>query len=246
MSTSEMQEVQNVLRTLYRIHRQLSDLESRLAMGPRQIKIIESRLAQSQAAAEDATKKTFDLRIATDIKQSLLDSSDANIKRRKSQLIEAKDNREYTALKNQIAADEAANHVLEDEILEALERLEVLKQNAEKARAELDKMKESAQASITQINEERQIITFEMARLQKELALAEQELPSDFMEIYTRIIRIKGHDGMAPLRDTFCGGCATVIPFHQIGTVIKGFPSTCNSCGRLLHTPEGYSPSGKK
>ncbi len=72
------------------------------------------------------------LKVAIDGKQLQLQGGEENVQKRRRQLREAKDNREYQALLEQIAADEMANSVLADEILETMERFdEVSKQVVE-------------------------------------------------------------------------------------------------------------------
>ena len=109
------------LRELHRIHRQLSDLRERLERGPKQIK---ARQANAAAAEEKLAKTHADskaARVAVDQKQLLLRSGEAKIFDLKNKLNACHTNREYQALRDQILADEMANSVLSDEILEAME-----------------------------------------------------------------------------------------------------------------------------
>ena len=121
------------LRELHRIHRQLSDLRERLDRGPKQIKArqatvaaAEERLAKTQAEFKAA-------RVAIDQKQLLLKTGEGKIIDLKVKLNACSTNREYQALRDQIAADEMANSVLADEILEALEKADLFKHSIAEA-----------------------------------------------------------------------------------------------------------------
>jgi predicted nucleic acid-binding Zn-ribbon protein len=86
----------------------------------RQVQAAEGKKA---AAAEDVKKA----KMAADQKQLQLKSSETKIRDLTAKLNACKTNREYQTLGDQIAADTMAAKVLEDEILEALERIDTLK-----------------------------------------------------------------------------------------------------------------------
>ena len=64
------------------------------------------------------------MRVAADQKQLQLKAGEEKIKDLKRKLNAAASNREYQILKEQIAADDMAKSVLEDEIIEALEKID--------------------------------------------------------------------------------------------------------------------------
>ena len=123
----------DALRELHRIHRQLTDLRGRLARGPKQIQAGEANLQRLEQ--EHANKKGIltSARVASDEKQLQLKQREDKISDRQAQLNTAASNKEYQAIKEQIAADEQANSVLADEILEALEKLDELEANVNTA-----------------------------------------------------------------------------------------------------------------
>ena len=116
----------DALRELHRIHRQLTDLRDRFERGPKQVAAVDANVKKMELEleqAKDAAKKT---RILADQKQLQLKGREDKIKELKGKLNQATSNREFQALKEQIAADEQANSVLSDEILEALEKMDQL------------------------------------------------------------------------------------------------------------------------
>ena len=106
------------LRELHRIHRQLSDLKERKERGPRQIKAREANLAKQTEELARLQTEHKAARVRSDQKQLLLKSGEEKIEGLKVKLNAASSNREYQALKDQIAADQMAGSVLADEILE--------------------------------------------------------------------------------------------------------------------------------
>ncbi len=68
-----------------------------------------------------------------------LKSREIRIEELEAKLNTAASNREFSTLKEQIAADKQANSVLSDEILETLEQIDVLDEALKQAEAELAK-----------------------------------------------------------------------------------------------------------
>ncbi len=201
----------------------------------------ESHLAKLQTDLAELKAKEASTKALSDDKQNQLKTGESNVQRRRQQLREAKNNVEYQALSDQIKADEMANSVLADEALEAMERLDEVKAKLREADAALAKAKGDTQKNISQIQEDAPRIQADLDRLQAELNNAEAGLPGDFREIYQRLIRSKGSDGMAPLRDQFCGGCNQQVTLNMVNALRLSQPVFCRSCGRLLYAPEDHS-----
>ena len=84
------------------------------------------------------------MRVATDQKQLQLKSDEQKIKDHRAKLNAAASNREYQILKEQIAADEMTNSVLEDEIIEAMEKVDQLQATIAEAEAALAAARQKA------------------------------------------------------------------------------------------------------
>ena len=238
---SHTNEIAEALRTLHRIHRQLNDLKGRLARGPRLINAHDASVAKMQKAYDDIKEEYTKVRMSVDQKQLQLNTNEASVKKRESQLIQASDNREYQALKDQIAADEMANSVLEDEILEGMEKVEDMAEKVAEAEKALAKSTEDAEKAKVAIAAEQPTIQGDLDRLQGELTEAEQGLPADFKEHYGRLARSRGEDALSEVEGQYCSGCNQKIPLNQINDLMLGRPLVCQGCGRLLYLPEGYA-----
>jgi uncharacterized protein len=227
-----------LLQRLHRIHRQLSDLRERQERGPRQVKAREANAAKLDAelaAAQDAVKQAKTL---SDRKQLDLKSNESRIADWQVKLNSCSSNKEYQTMTDQIAAAKMAGSVLADEILETMERIDLLeaavvevKDRQAAGRTELAKFRDA-------VAQEGQGIAADIARLEGELADAEKELPADFREDYRRVIRNKGADGMAKMDDGVCEGCGRQVTLNMQNHLLLGKPVFCTACGRLLYTGE--------
>lgn len=227
-----------VLRKLHRIHRQLTDLTERLGRGPKQIRAREANVAQLEQTLAQVQAESKAFRVATDGKQLQLKSKEEKVKDLKSKLNQATSNREYQALKEQIAADEMANSVLADEILEALDKLEAFQHKIVEANTALAKSREELGRVKEEIGQREPLIRADVDRLQAELQETETALPEDIRDVYQRSVRQRGEDAMAPMSGDFCGGCNQQVPLNLQNSLRLNRPVFCKSCGRLLYLPE--------
>lgn len=228
----------SALRQLHRIHRQLTDLRERLARGPKQIAASEAIVKRAENDVATAKTNHRQARITADDKQLQLKSREARMSDLKVKLNQAQNNREFQALKEQIAADQQANSVLADEILEAMEMIDHLHALIGEAEAALSKSKEEAAKVRARINDAQQGLETELARVMAELEQAEKALPADFKAEYVRMTKAKGEKAMAQVDGGCCGECFQMITANMENELRLSKPIFCKSCGALLYLPE--------
>jgi predicted nucleic acid-binding Zn-ribbon protein len=239
--TSQTNSTTGSLRTLHRIHKQLGDLKERKERGPRLVRARQANLAKLEAQLEQLKSEAHSLKMMVDDKNLQLSTDETAVARRRQQLRQASDNKQYQALKDEIEAHEMANSVLTDEILEAMERQDVLNQRVDEAKRALAKSQNDVQNAQQEVDRETPVIEEDIRRLQSELKEAEASLPGEFRDLYGRVVRARGEDALAPVEGEYCGGCNQHVPVNNINAMMLGEARTCRSCGRLLYLPEGYS-----
>jgi len=225
----------DAVRTLHRMLRQLEDLRGRVAAGPRTIDVrsrtLDAATAKVAAIQEDVKKA----RVIADQKQLQLRSMESRIRDCETKRNAAKTNREYQLLGEQMEADTAARQVLEDEILEALERVDSLRATLPPCEAEVAAAKRALDETKVKVGAERSVLDAEVARVAGDLELAEQDLPHDSRDTYRRLVKSKGADAMASLEGESCGGCFQQIPPNGLADLAMGRVVPCRSCGRLIY-----------
>ncbi|MCA9258382.1 MAG: hypothetical protein KDA61_04235 [Planctomycetales bacterium] len=227
-----------LLRKLHRIHQQLADLNGRLQRGPRQVSVRESNVAQLEAALAAAQQSVQQTKMNCDKKQLDLKSGENRIDDLKVKLNQASSNKEFHALQEQIAAAEMANSVLADEILEGLEKADLLESQADEIVARVAASKDELKRFREQVAAESEVVRGDVTRLEGELTSAEKELPVAFRDDYQRVVRAKGADAMAVTEDGVCLGCGQQITLNMQNQLLLSEPIMCKSCGRILYMPE--------
>lgn len=233
------------LRELHRIHRQLADLRERLERGPKQIKAKQATVAASDERLAKAQAESKAGRMAVDQKQLLLKTGEGKIIDLKVKLNACNTNREYQALRDQIMADEMANSVLADEILEAMEKVDQLKHAITEAEQQVAKSKDELAKTQQAVQSQQETLQADVRRLEGELRSAEEALPAELRDVYVRVVKAKGEDAMAQVEGESCGGCHQQLTPNIMSQLIGATVVFCKTCGRLLYLPEDRTPGRK-
>lgn len=241
-SASKIEISTDLLRTLHRIHRQRADLKSRLERGPRQIKAGEAMVAAAAEKLETAKQAVKAAKLVADEKQLQLSSRESRIVDLQGKLNTAASNREYSMLKEQIAADQQANLVLSDEVFEALERIDTLDAEAAAAEAELKKQNEEQATRIAEVNEKMKVVEADLANVETQLKNAEAAVPAAARADYKRLTEARGEEALAPVEDESCGGCYQTLTVQHLETLRMSLLSRCPNCNAFLYFPENLRP----
>ena len=228
----------DVLRTLHRIHKQLSDLKERRDRGPRQIRAGDAGIKQREDELNKLHEELKTMRKNIDQQQLQMKSNEQKIKDLGTKLNTAATNREYQILKDQIAADKMANSVLEDEIIEMMEQVDAFQLKIAAADLVLKTTKEKVAASRKLFEDQSAAIENDIVRLEAELKQAEAELPENILQTYRRLVGKRGEDALAEVIDGACGGCCQQVTVNVQANIRLLQPSFCQSCGRLLYIAE--------
>ncbi len=156
----------------------------------------------------------------------------------KAKLNTAASNREFSLLKEQIAADKQANSVLSDEILEALEQLDLLGEQIKQADQELAKQRADQTARVTEVEAKLTQLQGELSRVESELEESEKEIPASAIVDYKRLTDARGEDALAPVESDSCGGCYQTLTTQLIDRLRMSMLIRCPNCNAFLYFPE--------
>lgn len=225
------------LRELHRIHQQLAELRDRLERGPKQVRAREANVVQLEGRLTEARERMKQTQMAVDRKQLDLKAGEQKIVDLRVKLNAASSNREYQALLEQIAAAEMAGSVLQDEILEGMEKIDQLAAQVKEAENNLGIAKQELEKTRAAVEASGVTIRAELNRLEGELAQAEKTLPADIKPDYQRVVRSKGADSLAAVEDGVCAGCGQKITLNMQSELRLSKLVFCKACGRLLYLP---------
>lgn len=233
-----MSDIATGLRELHRIHAEIQRLRTELDRGPRQVRAKRKVVENKESELEQMRQRLMQTRKSADEKGLQLKSNEAKLHGLQVKLNQATSNREFDAVKGQMDADKMANSVLEDEILEALEKVDALKASIAAAEKEKAGLEKEAQRFADQVAATEGDLKAELARLEASLAVAEKIIPASLMSDYRRLVQAQGASALAPLEGKACTSCRTVVAPQQAIDLRSGKFTFCRSCGRMLYQVE--------
>jgi len=227
------------LRELHRIHRQLTDLRSRIDRGPRQIKAGEASVRKLELEVEQAKESLKRARVTADDKQLQLKSREDRVEELRTKLNGANSNKEFQAFKDQIAADEQANLVMQDEVFEALEKIDELNGKLKSCNESLATVQAETAKISERVRGEENKLNAELERVQAELVEAEKNLPADIKSDYLRMAKARGEGALAMVDGEVCGGCFQTLTTQMMNLLYLSKPLFCPNCGAMMYLAEG-------
>lgn len=239
---SESQNIPELLQRIHRYHRQLNELAARRTKADRKVQIARKKHQDALARLETVKKEQTQIVLAAREKEKLVAQSEAALAKRRTQLLEAKNNKEHQSLKEQIDTDLASNNRLADEALDLMGKAEEFETHIADVTMEITEAEKGIAASEALVQEEGPILVQDIELFSGKLAETIELLPREYKGIYERMVALYGgENGMAPIVDqSFCGNCRQQIPIRYIAQICENKPFVCQSCGRLIFIPEGF------
>ncbi len=232
-----------LLRTIHGMLKQVTDIRDRMERGPRKMKLAQANEARFLIAWQEAKDLAIKTRMAVDSKQMQLSEREAKIADFKIRLNTCDSNKEFQLIKERIAADLQANSVLQDEILEMLERLDVLTADVEAAKNNHAKSKSEAAKVVADIEQELQALGSELTRVTTSLETTEKQLPSDLRGEYRRKVKGLGENVLGETDSETCGNCCQRLTTQMAADLMMKRPVYCQGCGCLLYVSANH-PAG--
>ncbi len=228
----------SVVRNLHQHLVQIADMKNQIERGPRQVKAAILQVETAKDALQKCKESIKQKKMDADRKQLQLREREAKVHDWEGKMNAAKNNREFQAIKEQIAADTQANSVLSDEILEILEEIDSLQINSKGFDEKLKLTEAEKVKTESTVAQKLAVLNQDLERVEGSLAGLEKQLTPEFLVQYKRLVSNRSEDSMAPLDDVSCGGCYTSLPPKILDSLRKEQAISCPSCGRLLYRPE--------
>ncbi|MCC7419415.1 MAG: hypothetical protein IT428_03950 [Planctomycetaceae bacterium] len=223
------------LRKLHQLHLKMRGVQEKLERGPRQLKARRQTLEKRTAELEAHIAQLKQMRVAADQRNLQLKTAETKLKNLQKKFDEATSGKEYDILRSQIDADTMAKSVLEDEILEMLEKVDVAKAMQGKLEAELETTRKEAEQLAKDVAAAEPPLRDEAASIEAALRDAESELPGNIVELYRRLVQSHGAEALSAVESNACTTCYGVISSQDAVNIKNGKFVFCRSCGRLLY-----------
>ncbi|MFM8584612.1 MAG: zinc ribbon domain-containing protein [Planctomycetaceae bacterium] len=227
-----------VLPELHRLLTAMEQCQEEIDRGPRQLRARGQTTAARQQALDDRKQAHKQLRLLSDQKSLQLKSNETKLGDLRGKLNQASSNREFDAIKVQIEADKVANSVLEDEILETLEKVDQAQVDIRRLEEELAAAKAEEERYGKQVAAALPGLEQRLAGLQSDLAEVETRLPPEVLPAYRRLVQAHGAGALAAVDNATCTSCYVRLTSQNAVSITQGQMMFCRTCGRLLYAAD--------
>ncbi|WP_298868753.1 hypothetical protein [uncultured Gimesia sp.] len=226
------------LKTLHHLYLRLHDVNQKLERGPKRVQFKEQFALQQEDILNSEKEKVTELKKQVQQKNLDLHSNEAKILELKGKLNSAASNKEFDIIKGQIEADTMANSVLEDEILELMEKIDAAEMEVQSCVSKKNAAEEDAKKTAQEFEAARNSLDEEIEECKRAIAESEQIIPENVKVLFQRLVRSHGAGALANVEGRFCSACNVLIePQLRVELNSERFVF-CKSCGRLLYVDD--------
>lgn len=242
MPQENVRAAHELIRYIHSLYRQLKTLASRTQNAKRLVLVHQTKQKNAEDLLAETKARHTEMVLQAKEKENLLNLCEAEIKRRQSQLDEAKSNKEYVSLKDQIAGDRLRSDALAEEALSLAEKAEEFLPQVAAAQEAVELAKKGVEKAVKDLEELKPVVIEDSERIKKELKEKLPEVSRDLSGPFLQAIKnFGGEDGLAPVeKGCFCGSCRIQIPMRYVIDLCEGRPYLCGSCGRFLYLPKDF------
>ncbi len=239
MTTVDLKTQLGSLIKLQSIDSEAYILNSEKSAKPDEIKSLEGVFEAKKVHMAELEKEALDLQKQKKDEELELATKESATVKLQGQLYSLKTNKEYQTMLQQIQDSKADSSVIEDKILELLEKVDSVKIEVDKEKL---KIKEDEKLFLAEKNKIDLRIKEIDDRLVQLESLRKQAIPDINPKILAQYERIlSSRDGLAivTVKGNSCGGCNMFVP-PQVINLIKMYERivTCEICNRMLYIEE--------
>jgi len=227
---------------LQKVDEQIAQLHHSIAELPKHLASLEEKLSAHKAALDDADRSIA----AEEAKRRRLDSDlkDAQQKvlKYRGQSNSVKTNDEFRALQHEIDFAEAEIKKIEDQQMQAMERVEALQAAKRASAATIEEqsalVEQEAAVARAAVGEQQA----KLAELRQEREVHRAGIDESVLRSYDRIAASSRKTGLARVQGQRCLACQMYLRPQIWNQVRSGQLITCESCARLLYFDAALEP----
>lgn len=225
-----------LLTDLASLDEKLQRIDKRRREQEDAVRAAESALAAAGAHLADRHEEIMRLRKEADGLNLEVGAADSDIERLQGQLLAAKSNKEYGILRRGLDAAKEKRSGFEDEVLERLERADVIAEEEAAAKTALEEagrgLEEKSRAAASVEAE----LAKDEASLRREREGVDSKLDQETRHLYDRLLEHRHDSAMARVVDGVCSACSRKLTPQLENLVAIGEEIVqCMGCQRVFY-----------
>lgn len=231
-------ELENLIR-LQEIDTQIYSLRFEKAAKPAQIKALEEAFEAKKAHLLELEKNALELAKQKKEREAELTAKEESTVKLQGQLYSLKTNKEYQTMLQQIQDSKVDASVIEDKILELMDKADALKIEVDKEKLKVKDEEKQSAAEKAKVELRIKEIDDSLSRLEGQRKQVTPDLNPKIMAQYERILLSREGLAIVRVKGNSCGGCNMFVP-PQVINLIRMYERiiTCEVCNRILYIEE--------
>ncbi|MFO0964161.1 MAG: hypothetical protein U0793_01055 [Gemmataceae bacterium] len=222
-----------ILKEVHRLMRYISDLETKLAAGPKAARSAQLSLGKQEETLKTVHDELKHYKVRIHERETSIKQQQQHIEKLEKTSVSNK--KEYDALRAEVATVQKSIRKLEDEILELMGAVEEKQAKIPELEKAVHQSK-GAMSKVEQENQEKQgRYAQERDRAKAELAEVVKNVSPSIEPLFVRLTTARGHDAMAGVQDRTCLACYTEITQQMRQELVHGQFVVCKNCDRMLY-----------
>ena len=215
----------------------LVEIKKSLENIPDRINELENSLVEFEKKVADKNKQVADLNKEYRVKEAEFNDNLNNIEKSKEKLIHVKTNKEYEAVLKAVKAFKEKNTENEDIMLDNLDKIEKYEQNIKLIEIEFAEFKNHIKSKKKEIESEHDRKIKERESLSSNCEKISKDINADLLDMYYKIIRLKGNFALSRVVDSRCSGCDLNIPPQMYNELQRDRDTLtfCPYCYRIIY-----------
>ncbi len=227
------------LRTIFdaqKIDLQITEHEKKMQSSPKMIQQMDQEI-QAMSEKVAAEKEILEeLEKERKRKEKELEAEKEKVKKLEAKLYEVKTNKEYQALLSEIETVKQTNGKEEEEIIEIMEKTEVLKKDFKETSIHLEEHQKVAETEKARLQKEMTSIDKTIVELKKQRDSLLSVVDNGLRETYQMLIERRGGVAVVNVKNGVCLGCFMNIPPQLFIEATKNNRLIlCPSCNRIFY-----------
>lgn len=232
----EFKEQIKILIRLQEADAQIFDLSSEKDSLIPKIKEIDALLENKKISVHNTDEAFKRILLLRKEKETDLQTKEEKQRKYRTNLLQIKTNKEYTALQDEIDGLSADISLLEEEIIKLLDDVDEAKERIEREKRLFEEEKEKAEKEKFEIKELEKRLSAKIAAFENKRQETASAIDSGLIQQYEKILKNRGRTALAKITGIFCGECNMAINPQLINeTRLRKNAVFCGYCGRILY-----------
>lgn len=231
-----MSERITVLRKLQSIDTKLRRLEGDKLYRSYDVQKKQNQIHQKKEKLTKLGEETKAAQKNINMRELDLKSKEAEINKLRIQQNQVKTNKEYGAIKSEIAGKEADKSIIEEEILRFMDAHEEMNQRHKSFQKEIEIEESQLKELQKHVETDLKTIDAEIGDLKKKRAEYASLIDQEALQHYNRLVSHKDAMAVVNVVNKVCQGCFMSITPQTLNQLLSNRELTfCHSCGRILY-----------